>query len=133
MTAPKRLKQVRLGDHALELYPISMLQSSTGLAAVTLRLWQRNKVLPPPVLKVPGGLRWYSALEITEYGALVRSHYDQGVGRKLTVLSQNLHHTASQIRSKLRAIAVPGAACPPNVARILTNIKPKKGSHEATV
>lgn len=133
MTTPKRLKQVRLGDHALELYPISMLQSSTGLAAVTLRLWQRQKVLPPPVLKVPGGLRWYSALEITEYGSLVRSHYDQGPGRKLTVLSQNLHHSASKIRAKLRAIAAPGAACPPSVARLLTNLKPKTGIHEAIV
>lgn len=123
MAAPKgfpRTKRVRIGAHTLEVYSIGCLADASGIAAVTLRLWQRQKTLPAPLIELPGGMRFYTALEISTYASLIRQHYT--TGRNKQVLNHQLVSASTGIRRRLESLSTANE-CPVEWARL--HIKPK--------
>lgn len=120
MSVP-RTKHVRLGAHTLELYSIGYLSDISELAVVTLRLWERQGVLPKPILRIAGGIRFYTALEIAVYAALIRDHYM--ADRDKRKLRANFYAKATEIRQRLKQIES-SPTCPTEFTRLL--VKPKQ-------
>lgn len=89
------IKKVRCNDVVVHLYSIGWLAYWTKLAPVTLRLWQRKKILPEPVFQTPGSYRWYSSREVLEYAKLVETHYS--VNRDMRVLRASLRAVHSKL------------------------------------
>ena len=86
------VKKVRCNDVIVCLYSIGWLAYWTKLAPVTLRLWQRKKILPDPVFKTPGTYRWYSSREVLEYAKLVEIHYSANRDMKILAASFRAVH-----------------------------------------
>lgn len=98
-----RTRRVQLGKHTLEVYTIGLLATATQMARVTLRLWERKKVLPRPILKIPGEMRYYTASEILKYATVISNYH---TGRQdLKVLAANLAKAELQLRSLLTEVA----------------------------
>lgn len=97
------IKRVSFQEHPLELYTIGWMSYLTRLAQVTLRLWQRLGILPPPLFSPKGALRWYSAVELQRYSALINSHYASGSRDKLA-LKRALASESVVIRAAFKRI-----------------------------
>jgi len=110
-----RLKKVKIGKHVLEVYTIGCLADATGLANVTLRLWERQLILPKPILKLPGTFRYYTALEITTYASLIGRHYSSG--RDTVQLRAMLASASIRCREVLKDL-VTAETCPLSVSRL---------------
>lgn len=96
------VKKVRCNDLIVYVYSIGWLSYWTKLAPVTLRLWQRKKILPEPVLAVPGNYRWYTSREVLEYAKLVDTHYS--CNRNMKVLQASLRAVRSKLVGHYSAI-----------------------------
>lgn len=83
-----RSKQVRLGEQQVLLYTIGWLSLLTNMALSTLRLWERQKVLPPPIVKVGHQGRYYTAVELQEYRAVLLQLRAHGTSRQATQKQQ---------------------------------------------
>ncbi len=116
-----RTKQVRLGAHTLELYSIGYLADICDLAVVTIRLWERQELLPKPILRVAGGIRFYTALEIATYASLIQNHYASGRDKRL--LRSQFATKNTEIRARLKQIEK-SPTCPTELTRLL--VKPKQ-------
>lgn len=67
-----RKRQVSVGKHVITVYSIGWLAILAGIANVTIRFWERSKVMPLPVLNC-GTWRYYTALELEEYAKIIKS------------------------------------------------------------
>lgn len=121
MSTPKT-RTVRLGAHTLELYSIGFLADICNLAVVTIRLWERQQLLPKPILRVSGGIRFYTALEIATYASLVQAHYASG--RDKRKLREQFMAKNAEIRRRLQQIEK-SPTCPTELTRLLVKPKPK--------
>jgi hypothetical protein len=77
---------------SFQLYSIGWLALVTSLAAVTLRLWERKKILPRPYFTLGNG-RWYTALELDLFDKEIREHYqgDRDLNKLRTKLGAASH------------------------------------------
>lgn len=67
-----RSKDILYGQQTLTLYTIGWLAELTGMALSTLRLWERQGILPRPLLHVGHAGRYYTAVELQEYRSVLR-------------------------------------------------------------
>lgn len=72
-----RKKTILLGKTQLEVYSIGWLSLYARISNPTIRLWERKKILPRPILKLPGKKRFYTPTEITLYSNAIEKHYSQ--------------------------------------------------------
>ena len=54
------------GSH-ITLYSVSTLLKTAGISRRTLVRWEQYKVLPPPLFKPYGDVRYYTSVEISFY------------------------------------------------------------------
>ena len=66
------IKRVSFHNAVLTVYSIGWLSILSGMATVTLRLWQRKNGFPSPYFVIRG-TRYYTALELTAYSKLIRT------------------------------------------------------------
>lgn len=97
------IKRVTWNGVQIHLYSIGWLSFHSKMAQVTLRLWQRQKVLPEPVMQLPGSVRWYSAPEVILFSQIIGEHYTSG--RDRTTLIQRLSKASSSIASRYKALS----------------------------
>ena len=69
MPAPMK-KQVTLAGVEFTMYSIRFLAKSIRRSAWTLRRWERQQIIPKPVLKVGNDMRWYTPEEVDAYTAV---------------------------------------------------------------
>ena len=72
-------KVVKFGETYLRVYSIGHLAMALDRSAATIRRWQRNKVIPRPIIATRDGARWYLKEEIVVYSRLVKT-YDVRTG-----------------------------------------------------
>jgi hypothetical protein len=80
----------------LRLYSIGWLSYITLFASVTLRLWERQKILPKPVFALPSGGRWYSPAELTAFRTAIEFYVTNG--RDKEVLRKQMAAASLKIR-----------------------------------
>lgn len=93
-----RTKDITFKGHKIRVYTIGWLSYTCFLAQVTLRLWEREGVLPKPFFKLAHVSRYYTPAEILVYSKLIREHY--ATGRDKGLLKQMLIKAHSDIRKK---------------------------------
>ena len=93
-----RNKDIVFQGVRLRVYSISWFSYLTYLSLNTIRLWERNGIVPKPFFVLAGKNRWYSAAELLTYSNAIRQHY-QG-NRDLESLRVNLHNLNRQIRKR---------------------------------
>jgi DNA-binding transcriptional MerR regulator len=89
-------KDVVFKNKQIRVYSVGFLCYLTGLARVTIRLWEKKEILPLPILKLVGQWRWYTPLELMEYTNLIRAHYQSS--RNLMILRGKLHTARIKIK-----------------------------------
>ena len=67
----RQYKRVILGRLTLDLYSGSYLAQVLHRKLPCIRMWERNKVIPKPVVQTKDGWRWYTKEEIDIYERLV--------------------------------------------------------------
>lgn len=118
-----RTKKVMLGSHTFEVYTIGFLAATTELAQVTLRLWERKGILPKPILRIPGTMRYYTASEVLAYAGAVSEHYTSG--RNLKKLSVQLNALSISLREKLKQYAAQKTPLPASVLALHIPPRPR--------
>lgn len=83
------IKKIKHKGLILHLYSVGWFSYWSHMAAVTLRLWERKKILPEPIFTGLGPYRWYTSREIIEYSQIITIHYQ--TGRDLKALGGSLH------------------------------------------
>jgi len=63
---PKKRK-VTIGEITLEVYTVGWLALAADREPSTIKLWEKNKVLPGPLLDIDSPWRFYTADEIIGY------------------------------------------------------------------
>lgn len=63
---------VKIRGFPVWVYSIGFLAGSTGRQPRMLLVYEKNLVLPRPILPSPTACRWYTADEITQYGEIFR-------------------------------------------------------------
>lgn len=94
---PKRVSQriskplkVKYNGSLLVLYPVRYLLTSLKLARRTLTFWEKNKIIPTPLFKPAGYIRFYSEIEIRCY----KEAYDM-----VRLMKKDVNRTAALRRS----------------------------------
>jgi len=75
-TKPGRLltKVVRFGEVHLRVYSIGYLAMALDRSTHTIRRWERNKLIPKPLVHTQDGARWYLKEEIDKYSKLAKQY-----------------------------------------------------------
>lgn len=102
-TAPvPRIKIVPYQGANLHLYSVGWLSYLSKLAVVTIRLWERQKLLPKPFFKLADGNRWYTAAELSEYTKAIQGYYQEG--RDKQKLRAELGAISARLRTDYKSL-----------------------------
>lgn len=93
-----RIKRVLWQETTISVYSIGWMSYLTFLAAVTIRKWEREGIIPKPFFKLAGSNRWYSAAELLLYSSTIHRMYQYK--RDLRSLKLELHKLSVQIRRR---------------------------------
>lgn len=103
-----RTKQVVLAGIGLRCYSIGWLAYTSNAAQVTLRLWERNGVLPRPLVRI-GDNRWYTSMEVLRFAAAIRCYHESSprdlakLRAELIQVSQALHQQLKLLNDKTKS------------------------------
>lgn len=97
-----RIQVINHAGVSVSVYSIGWFTYWAKLAAVTLRLWQRQHTLPKPIFSLPDGARWYTARELVTYSGIIERHY-QG-GRDRVELKALLHGAHAKMKTEYREL-----------------------------
>lgn len=95
-------------NHRLRLYTLGWIAYLSNRSVRSLHRWERNGILPPPLMPSPDGTRWYLAAEVKGYSALARAaamHPGRPAGTNLPRsmwLKANAQAFRSLLKEKLR-------------------------------
>ena len=97
MAAPET-RVLRLGDELVTVFHIGVLARSLGRATVTLRRWERQGVIPRPILRA-GKYRVYLASELATYQRVAEIEgIRSGLAFRLTGFTPRLFAEIAAIR-----------------------------------
>lgn len=99
-----RTTKVKISGKVVTLYSLGYLAATTGKSNRMLRVYERDRILPRPLITAPSGIRWYLADEIKEFGLLFKSYAPrQGARADLNPTDRNsFKEKLAQCRIKIR-------------------------------
>jgi hypothetical protein len=69
-----RTTRVKIQGKTVTLYSLGFMAHAAKRSARMLRVYEKDKILPAPIIQSPSGIRWYLADELKAYGKVFTSY-----------------------------------------------------------
>lgn len=69
-----RTSRVKIQGKIVTLYSLGFMSHVTKRSARMLRVYEKDKIFPHPIIKSPSGIRWYLADELKAYGKVFAAY-----------------------------------------------------------